>query len=65
MKMIAHSHRAGSRAATQGPKSSFEPPVGAKVKILDFGLGLKSQEPGAGKEDHRNLVLVPQEILEY
>jgi hypothetical protein len=33
-----------------------------KLEILDFGSGLKSQKPGAGKECHRNLVSVPDEI---
>jgi hypothetical protein len=36
-----------------------------KLEILDFGSRLKSQEPGAGKELHRNLVLVPEETLEH
>jgi hypothetical protein len=36
-----------------------------KLEIPDFGSGLKSQEPGAGKEFHKNLVLVPEETLEY
>jgi hypothetical protein len=37
----------------------------SKLEIPDFGSRLKSQEPGAGKEFHRNLVLVPEETLEY
>jgi hypothetical protein len=36
-----------------------------KLEIPDFGSGLKSQELGAQKEFHRNLVLVPEETLEY
>jgi energy-converting hydrogenase A subunit M len=37
----------------------------AKLEILDFDSGLKSQEPGAEKEFHRNLVLVHEETPEY
>ena len=33
-----------------------------KLEIPDFGSGLKSQEPGAGKEFHRNSVLVREEL---
>jgi hypothetical protein len=35
------------------------------LEITDFGSGLKCQEPGVGKELHRNLVLVPEETPEY
>jgi hypothetical protein len=38
--------------------------LSAKLDIPDFGFGLKSQEPGAGKF-HRNLVLVPEETPAY
>jgi hypothetical protein len=36
-----------------------------KFEIPDFDSGLKSQEPGAGKDFHRSLVLVPEETQEY
>jgi hypothetical protein len=36
-----------------------------KLEIPGFGSGLISQESGAGKEFHLNLVLVPQENPEY
>jgi hypothetical protein len=35
------------------------------LEVPDFDSGLKSQEPGSGKEFHRNLVLVPEETFEY